>query len=120
VKNSLFVALQAKARMTVMHPLPRCASSENDLHRSQYLMSAEPSSLHFLLCHRLGEIATEVDADPRAAYFRYGSCASAWSCPARVLILSPALTSSVLTTPHRQMENGLYVRMALLQQMLLR
>ncbi|MCB9732396.1 MAG: aspartate carbamoyltransferase [Deltaproteobacteria bacterium] len=50
--------LAAKEHMVVMHPLPR-----------------------------VGEIATEVDADPRAAYFR-------------------------------QMENGMYVRMALLAMVL--
>ena len=58
---------------------------------------------------RVNEIAAEVDADPRAAYFRQVCalrCACAFCVPSHV------------STRWRQMRNGMFMRMALLAEVL--
>jgi aspartate carbamoyltransferase catalytic subunit len=64
------------------------------------------------LLRRVGEIAEEVDQDPRAAYFRYRTAAPVSRRRPRA--------HKAKCFPLRQMENGMYVRMAILRDLLCR
>ena len=87
--------------MIVMHPLPRLECF------SMYGQEHVIYNLVVLLC-RLSEISPEIDGDHRAAYFRL----------TQIILKLASHELNNITAHIRQMEYGMFMRMAILDTLL--